>query len=265
MLELRHNTQLLRHRKNPGCRGHDLFLSQLVCPPTCCQGCDDYVIGNTQGHLSPQQSGVRVAKEEGGLWNKLPHSTTKHHSARFMLLVPEQSLVTKAPMFILGLSAVAQASCQALLPQPTKIVREDLGKWEIGERYGTSMMQAFNNWVVGWTDWNMAINEQGGPATFDYNAAIIVNATADEFYKQPPYYFQAHFSMFVPPDSQHVSLTSENDGGLLNVAFLTPGNDVVVVLMNSQNVSVSVLISDPDRGHISVGVEARSINTIIYR
>nr|CAD7409013.1 unnamed protein product [Timema cristinae] len=140
-----------------------------------------------------------------------------------------------------------------------------LGKWEIGERYGTSMMQAFNNWVVGWTDWNMAINEQGGPPTFDYNAAIIVNATADEFYKQPPYYFQAHFSMFVPPDSQHVSLTSENDGGLLNVAFFTPGNDVVVVLMNSQNVSVSVLISDPDREHISVGVEARSINTIIYR
>nr|CAD7573665.1 unnamed protein product [Timema californicum] len=149
--------------------------------------------------------------------------------------------------------------------QTTKIVREDLGKWEIGERYGTSMMQAFNNWVVGWTDWNMAINEQGGPATFDYNAAIIVNATADEFYKQPPYYFQAHFSMFIPPDSQHVSLASQNDGGLLNVAFLTPETDVVVVLMNSQNVSVSVLINDPDRGHISVAVEARSINTIIYR
>nr|CAD7435395.1 unnamed protein product [Timema monikensis] len=70
--------------------------------------------------------------------------------------------------------------------------------------------------------------------------------------------------MFVPTDSQHVSLTSENDGGLLNVTFLTPGNDVIVVLLNSQNVSVSVLISDPDRGHISVGVQARSINTIIY-
>nr|CAD7439084.1 unnamed protein product [Timema bartmani] len=92
---------------------------------------------------------------------------------------------------------------------------------------------AFNNWVVGWTDWNMAINEQGGPATFGYNAAIIVNATADEFYKQPPYYFQAHFSMFIPPDSKHVSLTSDNDGGLLNVAFITPETDVVVILMNS--------------------------------
>nr|CAD7459026.1 unnamed protein product [Timema tahoe] len=147
----------------------------------------------------------------------------------------------------------------------TKIVREDLGKWEIGERYGTSMIQAFNNWVVGWTDWNMAINEQGGPATFGYNAAIIVNATADEFYKQPPYYFQAHFSMFIPPDSKHVSLTSDNDGGLLNVAFITPETDVVVILMNSQNVSVSVVINDQDRGYISVDVEARSINTIIYR
>nr|CAD7418645.1 unnamed protein product [Timema cristinae] len=56
--------------------------------------------------------------------------------------------------------------------------------------------------------------------------------------------------MFVPPDSQHVSLTSENDGGLLNVAFLTPENDVVVVLMNSttpqfysQPVQSDVLVS----------------------
>ncbi|CAG2055696.1 unnamed protein product [Timema podura] len=157
-----------------------------------------------------------------------------------------------------------RAILQPVFPA-TKIVREDLGKWEIGERYGTSMIQAFNNWVVGWTDWNMAINEQGGPATFGYNAAIIVNATADEFYKQPPYYFQAHFSMFIPPDSKHVSLTSDNDGGLLNVAFITPETDVVVILMNSQNVSVSVVISDQDRGYISVDVEARSINTIIYR
>nr|CAD7573666.1 unnamed protein product [Timema californicum] len=120
-----------------------------------------------------------------------------------------------------------------------RVTREDLGDWEVGERYANSMLQAFNNWVVGWTDWNMALNEDGGPATFNdnptiwgYNAAIIVNATADEFYKQPPYYFQAHYSMFVPPGSVHIQLTYPNPGGLLHVAFLTPENNVVVILYN---------------------------------
>nr|CAD7432852.1 unnamed protein product [Timema monikensis] len=120
-----------------------------------------------------------------------------------------------------------------------RVTREDLVDWEIGERYANSMLQAFNNWVVGWTDWNMALNEDGGPATFNdnptiwgYNAAIIVNATADEFYKQPPYYFQAHYSMFVPPGSVHIQLTYPNPGGLLHVAFLTPDNNVVVILYN---------------------------------
>nr|CAD7456880.1 unnamed protein product [Timema tahoe] len=120
-----------------------------------------------------------------------------------------------------------------------RVKTSDFGDWEIGEKYATSMMQAFNNWVSGWTDWNLAVNEDGGPATFGnkpdifgYNAAIIVNSTGDEFYKQPPYYFQAHYSMFVPPGSVHIQLNNHNDGGLLHVAFLTPEETVVVILFN---------------------------------
>nr|CAD7575985.1 unnamed protein product [Timema californicum] len=132
--------------------------------------------------------------------------------------------------------------------------------------------EAFNNWVSGWTDWNLAVNEDGGPATFGnkpdifgYNAAIIVNSTGDEFYKQPPYYFQAHYSMFVPPGSVHIQLTSPNDGGLLHVAFLTPEDTVVVILFNNQDLAVPVVVRDPDLGDISLTVAERSINTVIYK
>nr|CAD7398134.1 unnamed protein product [Timema poppensis] len=131
---------------------------------------------------------------------------------------------------------------------------------------------AFNNWVSGWTDWNLAVNEDGGPATFGnkpdifgYNAAIIVNSTGDEFYKQPPYYFQAHYSMFVPPGSVHIQLTNTNDSGLLHVAFLTPEDTVVVILFNNQDLAVPVVVRDPDLGYISLTVAERSINTVIYK
>ncbi|XP_063240975.1 lysosomal acid glucosylceramidase-like [Bacillus rossius redtenbacheri] len=153
-----------------------------------------------------------------------------------------------------------------------KVVRRDYGDWEIGERYGTSMMQAFNNWVGGWTDWNLVTNLDGGPATFSgvtadhgYNAAIIVNATGDEFYKQPPYYFQAHFSMFVPPGSRRVGLTHSSDGGLANVAFLTPQREYVVVLINNNATVVQTQIKHTGKGSIHISVPARSINTIVYK
>nr|CAD7411103.1 unnamed protein product [Timema cristinae] len=143
-----------------------------------------------------------------------------------------------------------------------RVKTSDFGDWEIGEKYATSMMQAFNNWVSGWTDWNLAVNEDGGPATFGnkpdifgYNAAIIVNSTGDEFYKQPPYYFQAHYSMFVPPGSVHIQLTNTNDGGLLHVAFLTPEDTVVVILFNNQDLAVPVVVRDPDLGDISLVVD----------
>ena len=52
-----------------------------------------------------------------------------------------------------------------------------------------------SNWVVGWTDWNMALDLEGGP-NWVYNfvdSPVIVNATVNEFYKQPTYYAMGHF------------------------------------------------------------------------
>ncbi|PIO61319.1 hypothetical protein TELCIR_17159, partial [Teladorsagia circumcincta] len=52
-----------------------------------------------------------------------------------------------------------------------------------------------NNFVTGWTDWNMCLNEQGGPNWVEnfVDSPIIVNATSDEFYKQPMFYAMGHF------------------------------------------------------------------------
>lgn len=49
--------------------------------------------------------------------------------------------------------------------------------------------------VGGWTDYNLCLDLQGGPSWVDnyLDAPIIVNATGDEFYKQPMYYFLGHF------------------------------------------------------------------------
>src|SRR4051812_27029623 len=38
-----------------------------------------------------------------------------------------------------------------------------LHDWSLGERYGISMIRDLNNGTVGWTDWNILLDEKGGP------------------------------------------------------------------------------------------------------
>ena len=55
------------------------------------------------------------------------------------------------------------------------------------EEYAEDIIENLNHWVTGWVDWNMVLDDVGGPnwAGFSCDSPIIVNITSDEFYKQP--------------------------------------------------------------------------------
>ncbi|XP_063240971.1 lysosomal acid glucosylceramidase-like isoform X2 [Bacillus rossius redtenbacheri] len=142
-----------------------------------------------------------------------------------------------------------------------------LGLWERGEQYMTSITEVSNHWVSGWVDWNLALDTDGGPnwANNSVDGAVIVNATADEFYKQPMFYALAHFSAFVQPGSVRVGLRAEGDSDLQAVAFLTPENVTVLVFHNVDGDDVDVVIKDSERGSLSVKISGTSFNTILYK
>lgn len=58
-----------------------------------------------------------------------------------------------------------------------------LGSWSRAESYISAVMEDLQNWVNGWIDWNMLLNEQGGPNYVDnfVDAPIIVNATSESY------------------------------------------------------------------------------------
>ncbi|XP_049855320.1 lysosomal acid glucosylceramidase-like [Schistocerca gregaria] len=143
-----------------------------------------------------------------------------------------------------------------------------MGSWERAENYTSDIIQVTNHWTSGWEDWNMVVNTEGGPTWIGNHAdaSIVANSTADEFYKQPMYYAIAHFSRFVPRGSWRVSLQMDayfND--VESVAFLTPQDDVVVVLQNKQERRRSVVVSDPQLGEASLSLPAHSMHTLVYR
>ncbi|XP_046988020.1 lysosomal acid glucosylceramidase-like [Schistocerca americana] len=145
-----------------------------------------------------------------------------------------------------------------------------LGSWERAENYTSDIIQVTNHWTSAWEDWNMVVNTEGGPNWIgNYaDASIVANVTADEFYKQPMYYAIAHFSRFVPRGSRRVKLQMDADANstdVESVAFLTPQDDVVVVLQNKQGTRRSVVVSDPQLGEASLSLPAHSMHTLVYQ
>ncbi|XP_021925903.1 glucosylceramidase-like isoform X2 [Zootermopsis nevadensis] len=140
------------------------------------------------------------------------------------------------------------------------------GDWGRAERLSKDILDVLNHWVTGWIDWNLALNTIGGPTYLNNNldSPIIVNSTANEFYKQPIFYSLAHLSKFVPPGSKRIQLNSTAESGVDNVAFLRPDNIVAVVLLNSKDDAKKISLQTDAGSYISITVAAHSLNTIIY-
>ncbi|KAK0181571.1 hypothetical protein PV327_003844 [Microctonus hyperodae] len=140
-----------------------------------------------------------------------------------------------------------------------------LGSWSRGENYMFSIIEDMNHWVTGWVDWNLALDKKGGPnwSKNFVDSPIIVNPETDEFFKNPMYYALAHFSKFIPRKSTRVDLTTNDN--IKSVAFSTPENRTVVILLNQNEQSKNIVIVDPNQGHINTEVSGRSFQTIIYQ
>ncbi|XP_044736956.1 lysosomal acid glucosylceramidase-like [Chrysoperla carnea] len=140
-----------------------------------------------------------------------------------------------------------------------------LGSWKFGTGYLSNIIDDLNNWSVGWVDWNMALDLEGGPnwAKNFVDSPIIVNASAKEFYKNPMYYALAHVSKFIVPGSVRIDMTNDSDF-VKATAFETPNNQTVVVLLNTRDRETSISIKDEEKGYIAnLKMEPESMITLV--
>ena len=108
-----------------------------------------------------------------------------------------------------------------------------LGEWKFGEQYGRSMINDFNNGTVGWTDWNILLDETGGPnhvQNFCF-APVHADTKTGELTYLSSYYYIGHFSKFIKPGAKRIA-SSPSRSQLLSTAFLNPDGKAAVVVMN---------------------------------
>ena len=136
--------------------------------------------------------------------------------------------------------------------------------WANGERYGTSMINDFNNGTVGWTDWNILLDQNGGPnhvGNFCF-APIHADTNSGELIYTPSYYYIGHFSKFIQPDAKRVS-TAVSRSSLISTSFLNIDGKMVTVVMNQSDKSVTYNLIIATEKTVVV-IPAHGIQTLVY-
>ena len=117
---------------------------------------------------------------------------------------------------------------------------EELNDWRLGELYGRSMINDFNDGTVGWTDWNVLLDENGGPnhvENFCF-APVHADTKTGELIYTNSYYYIGHFSKFVRPGARRIA-SSPSRSPLLSTAFVNPDGKVSVVVMNKSDQKIT--------------------------
>jgi glucosylceramidase len=111
-----------------------------------------------------------------------------------------------------------------------------LSDWSLGERYGHSMINDFNCGTVGWTDWNILVDENGGPnhvGNFCF-APVVADTKKGELVYTNSYYYIGHFSKFIRPGAKRI-VSSSNRDLLETTAFQNTDGKIAVVVMNKSD------------------------------
>lgn len=127
------------------------------------------------------------------------------------------------------------------------------GEWSLGERYARSIINDLNRWTVGWIDWNLLLDEQGGPNHVgNYcSAPILADTQKDELLPQSSYAYLGHFSRYIKPGARRL-LCAANRQSLETTAFRNPDGTIACVVMNRSDESLKFQIKIGDTQSVAL-------------
>lgn len=137
--------------------------------------------------------------------------------------------------------------------------------WSLGEKYGYSMINDFNNGTVAWTDWNILLDEKGGPnhvGNFCF-APVHADTRTGQLIYTNAYYYIGQFSKFIRPGAKRIGASSSRTQ-LQTTAFKNPDGSIAVVVMNNADKKLPYFLWM--KGQVaSMESMPHSISTLIIR
>lgn len=140
-----------------------------------------------------------------------------------------------------------------------------IGQWDRGERYAHNIIGDFNAGISLWLDWNMVLDQNGGPNHVgNYcDAPVIGNLLTNDVIYQNSYAYIGHFSKFIKSDAYIIetSLTGQGSETLETLGAINKDGSRVCVILNR---GTNKLIVETEMKHF-VNIEPNSITTIIQK
>jgi glucosylceramidase len=139
-----------------------------------------------------------------------------------------------------------------------------VGEWQVGERYGRSIISDLNKWTEGWVDWNLILDFKGGPNHVGNlcSAPILVDSQKDSIIINNSFYYLGHFSRFIRPGAKRVTAVSTKDE-LEVTAFINKNHKVAVVVMNRSDKDIEFELKLDEKGAKTKSL-AHSIVTYVF-
>ena len=133
-----------------------------------------------------------------------------------------------------------------------------------GEMYAHDIIGNFNNGCSAFLDWNLLLDEHGGPnhvGNFCY-APIMADTVNDRVIVHDSYYYIGHFSKYVMPGAKRIGSSRYTDA-IETVSFKNPDGSVVTVLLNRTEQAKPAVISVSGK-LIKTELEPHSIATYVF-
>lgn len=105
--------------------------------------------------------------------------------------------------------------------------------WSLGERYAHSMVNDINSGTSAWVEWNILLDEKGGPnhvGNFCF-APIHADTKTGELIYTNSYYYIGHFSKFIQRGAKRIAVSSTRNS-LETTGFINPDGTMVVIVLN---------------------------------
>lgn len=140
----------------------------------------------------------------------------------------------------------------------------DSNEVDKGEMYAHDILGNLKNGITTYYDWNLILDELGGPNHVkNFCAApIMANVHEDSYEKRLTYYYIGHFSRYIQPGARRIGSSTYNSL-IENVAFLNPDGTRVVVLLNRTDKDLEVEIKENTEGVVDL-LKSHSIATYVF-
>jgi glucosylceramidase len=153
-------------------------------------------------------------------------------------------------------------------------------EWRFGEGYAHDIIGDLNAGAVGWIDWNLLLDKNGGPNHVGNvcDAAMVASEDEKSVEVHPQYYYIGHFSKYLLVGSQHLGTkvkgstqfgggprdygTCTGEDGLQATSFKRPDGLIAVVVLNCGDDEIEFKIREGESA-IRTRIPAHAIQTYL--